>query len=68
MTESFNEKLIELLKTDSRFVDDEGELVKAAVIDLELVRLLLSKPEIKNKGRGYSESGWNRSRGYVAEM
>ncbi len=33
MAKSFNEKLIELLKTDSRFVDDEGELVKAAVID-----------------------------------
>jgi len=30
MTKNFNEKLIELLKTDSRFVDDEGELVKAA--------------------------------------
>jgi len=30
MTKNFNEKLIELLKTDLRFVDDEGELVKAA--------------------------------------
>ena len=33
MTKRFSDKLIELLKTDSRFVDDEGELVKAAVID-----------------------------------
>ena len=24
MTKSFSEKLIEILKTDSRFVDDEG--------------------------------------------
>lgn len=33
MPKDFNEKLIELLKTDARFIDDEGELVKAAVID-----------------------------------
>jgi len=49
MTKNFNEKLIELLKTDSRFVDDEGELVKAAVIDRawkidrDLVKLLPTK-------------------------
>jgi adenine-specific DNA-methyltransferase len=55
MTKSFNEKLIDLLKTDSRFVDDEGELVKAAVIDRawkidrDLVSLLLGKPKIKGK-------------------
>ena len=55
MTKSFNEKLIELLKTEPRFVDDEGELVKAAVIDrawkidLDLVSLLLGKREIKEK-------------------
>ena len=47
MPENFHEKLINLLKTDPRFVDDEGELVKAAVmdrawkIDHDLVRLLL---------------------------
>jgi len=51
MTEKFNEKLIEILKTDSRFVDDEGELVKAAVIDRawkidrDLVKLLLADPD-----------------------
>jgi len=55
MAKSFNEKLVEILKTDSRFVDDEGELVKAAVIDQawkinrDLVKLLLSKPDIKKK-------------------
>ena len=64
MTKSFNEKLIELLKTDSRFVDDEGELVKAAVIDRawkidrELVKLLLGKPEIKDKFFDEIEGHW----------
>ena len=32
MPNHFHENLIDLLKTDPRFVDDEGELVKAAVI------------------------------------
>ncbi len=64
MAKSFNEKLTELLKTDSRFVDDEGELVKAAVIDRawkidrELVRLLLSKPKIKGKFFDEIEGHW----------
>lgn len=64
MAKNFNEKLIELLKTDSRFVDDEGELVKAAVIDRawkidrELVKLLLSKPEIKAKFFDEIEGHW----------
>jgi adenine-specific DNA-methyltransferase len=64
MTTDFNEKLIELLKTDSRFVDDEGELVKAAVIDRawkidrELVKLLLNKPEIKAKFFDEIEGHW----------
>jgi len=55
MTKSFNEKLINLLKTDARFVDDEGDLVKAAVIDRawkidrDLVKLLLGMPEIKQQ-------------------
>ena len=53
MPKNFHEKLINLLKTDPRFVDDEGELVKAAVmdrawkIDHDLVRLLLG------------DKGWN---------
>jgi adenine-specific DNA-methyltransferase len=52
---SFNTKLIDLLKTDPRFVDDEGELLIAAVqdrvwkIDHDLVKLLLSDKEIKDK-------------------
>lgn len=50
---TFNTKLIDLLKTDPRFVDDDGELVLAAVqdaawkIDRNLVKLLLSDPEVK---------------------
>ena len=61
---SFNEKLIELLKTDLRFVDDEGELIKAAVIDRawkidrDLVKLLLSEPEIEKKFFDEIEGHW----------
>lgn len=49
----FNTKLINLLKSDPRFVDDDGELVLAAVqdaawkIDRNLVKRLLSDPEVK---------------------
>ena len=55
MPKHFQEKLTDLLKTDPRFVDNEGELVKAAVInharkiDHDLVRLLLRDPDIKAK-------------------
>ncbi len=55
MPKHFHDTLITLLKTDSRFIDDEGELVKAAIIDRAwqidraLVRLLLRKPDIKAK-------------------
>ena len=64
MTKNFNEKLIELLKTDARFVDDEGELVKAAVIDRawkidrDLVKLLLGDPDIKGKFFDEIEKHW----------
>jgi len=64
MAKSFNEKLIEILKTDPRFVDDEGELVKAAVIDRawkidrDLVKLLISKPDIKKKFFDEIEGHW----------
>jgi len=50
---SFNKKLIDLLKTDPRLVDDEGELLLAAVqdcawkTDRALVKLLLSDADIK---------------------
>ncbi|MDP2895237.1 MAG: site-specific DNA-methyltransferase [bacterium] len=52
---SFNAKLTDLLRTDPRFVDDNGELVLAAVhdrawkIDRALVKLLLSDADIKAK-------------------
>ena len=55
MPKNFNEKLTDILKTDSRFVDDEGELIKPAAIDRawktdhDLVRLLLSDEDIKAK-------------------
>jgi len=61
---SFHIKLIDLLKTDSRFVDDEGELVIAAVqdrawkIDRDLVKLLLSDAEIKSKFFDEIEGHW----------
>jgi len=50
---SFQTQLTDLLKTDPRLVDDEGEIVLAAVqdrawkIDRDLVKLLLSDQEIK---------------------
>lgn len=50
---SFHNKLIDLLKTDARFVDDSGELITAAVtdrawqIDHDLVRLLLKDADLK---------------------
>ena len=51
---NFNEKLIALLKTNPAFVDESGELLPAAVkdhawkLDHNLIRLLLSDPEIKS--------------------
>ena len=64
MPKNFNEKLIELLKTDVRFIDEEGELVKAAVtdrawkIDHDLVRLLLGDADIKAKFFDEIEGHW----------
>jgi len=61
---SFNTRLIDLLKTDPRFVDDEGELVIAAVqdrawkIDRDLVKLLLSDKDIKEKFFEEIEGHW----------
>ena len=55
MANQFHARLIDLLKNDPRFVDQEGELVRAAVIDRawktdrDLVRLLLSDTEIKSR-------------------
>ncbi|MDE3088501.1 MAG: site-specific DNA-methyltransferase [Chloroflexota bacterium] len=61
---SFHIKLIDLLKTDPRFVDDEGELVIAAVqdrawkIDRDLVKFLLSDTEVKAKFFEEIEGHW----------
>ena len=52
--ENFNEKLIRLLKDNPDLLDDAGELIPAAVRDHawrlnhDLIRLLLSDPEIKS--------------------
>jgi len=64
ITKSFDKRLIDSLKTDPRFVDDEGELIKAAVIDRawkidrDLVKLLLSEPEIEKKFFDEIEGHW----------
>lgn len=61
---SFNTKLIDLLKTDPRFVDEEGEILLAAIqdrawkIDRDLVKLLLSDKEIKDKFFEEIEGHW----------
>jgi adenine-specific DNA-methyltransferase len=61
---SFHTKLINLLKTDPRLVDDEGELIIAAVqdrawqVDRALVKLLLSDAEIKAKFFQEIEGHW----------
>src|SRR3972149_9356992 len=61
---SFNTKLTNLLKTDPRFVDNEGELVLAAVqdrawkIDRNLVKLLLSDKDIKSNFFDEIEGHW----------
>ena len=61
---SFNSKLTDLLKTDPRLVDDEGELIVAAAldrawkIDHDLVKLLLSDAEIQAKFFEEIEGHW----------
>lgn len=60
----FNTKLTDLLKTDQRFVDDEDELLLAAVqdaawkLDHALIKLLLSNEEIKAKFFEEIEGCW----------
>ena len=55
MANSINENLTAVLKTDPRFVNEDGELIKAAVIDRawkidrDLVRLLIVESEIRTK-------------------
>lgn len=61
---SFNSKLIDLLKTNPALVDDEGELLIAAVqdkawkLDHDLIKLLLSDSEIKSKFFDEIEGHW----------
>lgn len=61
---SFHTRLIDLLKTDRRFVDDEGELLIAAIqnsawkIDRALIKLLLSDTEISQKFFDEIEGHW----------
>jgi len=61
---SFNSKLIELLKTNPALVDNEGELLIAAVqdkawkLDHDLIKLLLSESEIKSKFFDEIEGHW----------
>jgi len=61
---SFNAKLIAILKSDRRFIDDGGELILAAVqdnawrIDRGLVKLLLADKEIKAKFFDEIEGHW----------
>ncbi len=52
--QNFNDKLIARLKTNPNFIDESGELLPAAVkdhawqLDHNLIKLLLSDPEIKS--------------------
>ena len=53
MVKNFHQKLIDLLKDDDRLLDEDGELITAAIhrrarqLDHDLVRRLLSDDEIK---------------------
>ncbi len=55
LTANFHDKLVTLLKTDARFVDDTGELIIATVrnhawqLEHGLIRLLMSNKEIEQK-------------------
>ena len=64
MHQRFHQKLTELLKSDHHFIDDEGELVTAAVIhgawqiDHDLVKLLLGDTDIKARFFDEIEGHW----------
>ncbi|RKU30582.1 DNA methylase [Candidatus Poribacteria bacterium] len=61
---NFNEKLTELLKSHPDFIDESGELLPAAVkdhawkLDHNLIRLLLSDPDIKTTFFDEIEGHW----------
>ena len=62
--QDFNEKLTALLKTNSDFLDDADELIRAAVRDHawqlnpNLIKLLLTDPEIKSTFFDEIEGHW----------
>ena len=62
--QTFNDKLIALLKTNQDYVDESGELLPAAVKDHawklvpNLIRLLLSDPEIKSTFFNEIDNHW----------
>ena len=62
--QNFNDKLIALLKTNQDYVDESGELLSAAVkdhawkLDPNLIRLLLSDPDIKSTFFNEIDSHW----------
>ncbi|PJB72214.1 MAG: DNA methylase, partial [Armatimonadetes bacterium CG_4_9_14_3_um_filter_58_7] len=64
MPGNFHQELVDLLKTQADFLDNEGELVAARVTDCawksdrELVKLLLSDPKIKEKFFDEIEGHW----------
>ena len=64
MSKTFTSTLDKLLKRDSRFIDEDGELIKAAVIDSAwkidkgLVKLLLSHKAIKAKFFNEIDKHW----------
>ena len=64
MAKQFHLRLIKLLKTDPRFVDNVGELLMAAVIDRawktdhSLVRLLLADSDIKSRFFDFIDGHW----------
>ena len=75
MPQNFYSKLEKLLKQDTLFIDQEGDLLKSNVIDAaykvdkKLVESLLSQAEFKNqffadKMRNYKNRKLNRLKGY----
>ncbi|MBI4224838.1 MAG: site-specific DNA-methyltransferase [Candidatus Sungbacteria bacterium] len=62
--QDFSQKLETLLKTDKRFLDADGELLKSEVMDKAykadkgLVELLLLRPEIKKKFFAQIQEHW----------
>lgn len=64
MAKEFHKELETLLRQDPRFVDEEGEIIKAAVadaawkIDHQLIRLLLSSPSVKSRFFDDIEGYW----------